>query len=259
VSAFDITDLRRRGFGGFVPVAQLEDDPPQVPPQSGVYAVVREASAVPRFLERSDAGWWRGKDPNVPVERLAAEWVEGAQTLYIGDAASLRERVGELVKFSRARGESVRHYGGRLLWQLDGCQELLVAWKEEPFSTALEYDLLEEFIEAHDGRLPFANLQRGKRYAPRPRGPRRMSDDPNRPGDYFTGMPEDIEARLRSDGLIEEAERALPELRRWLREHRGFKLASFELVENQPMRALVQAGYRDWLLLWRPGGWERVQ
>jgi hypothetical protein len=163
---FDVPDLRRRGFVGFVPVEQLDDEPLQVPGSSGVYAVVREASDAPRFLKRSDAGWWKGKDPTVPVERLAAEWVAGVQTVYLGDATSLRSRIGELVKFSRARGESVRHYGGRLLWQLSSCQALLVAWKVDPYSTALEYDLLEEFIEAH-GRLPFANLKRGHRNAPR--------------------------------------------------------------------------------------------
>jgi hypothetical protein len=165
-TAFDIADLRRRGFVGFVPVAQLDDEPPQVPQPSGVYAVVRGATAAPRFLERSGAGWWKGKDPTVPVTRLAAEWVTGVQTLYLGDAKSLHERVGELVEFSRAHGESVRHWGGRLLWQLERCQALLVAWKVEPYSGALEYDLLEEFIEAY-GRLPFANLKRGNRNAPR--------------------------------------------------------------------------------------------
>jgi hypothetical protein len=70
---------------------------------------------------------------------------------------------------ARARGRSVRHYGGRLLWQLEDCQALLVAWKVEPYSTAPEYDLLEEFIVAH-GKLPFANLKRGLRNAPRLRG-----------------------------------------------------------------------------------------
>jgi hypothetical protein len=119
--------------------------------------------------QRSGAGWWKGKDPTVPVERLVAEWIASVQTLCLGDAASLRERVGELVEFSRARGRSVRHYGGRLLWQLEDCQALLVAWKVEPYSTALEYDLLEEFIVAH-GKLPFANLKRGLRNAPRLRG-----------------------------------------------------------------------------------------
>lgn len=164
---FDIADLRRRGFVGFLPVAQLDDKPVQVPGPRGVYAVIRAATDAPRFLERSGAGWWKGKDPTVSAERLLAEWVTGVQTLYLGDAASLHERVGELVKFSRARGEPVRHWGGRLLWQLESCQALLVAWKVESYSGALEFDLLEEFIEAY-GRLPFANLKRGNRNASRP-------------------------------------------------------------------------------------------
>jgi hypothetical protein len=163
-AAFSISDLRERGFVGFVPVARLSDEPVQAPSDSGVYAIVCEAVETPRFLERSDAGWWKGKDPTVTLDRLAAEWVPGAQTLYLGDAGSLRERIGELAKFSRAHGENVRHWGGRLLWQVDGCQELLVAWKVEPYSTALEHDLLAEFVGAY-GRLPFANLKRGNRHA----------------------------------------------------------------------------------------------
>jgi hypothetical protein len=164
--AFSIADLRRRGFVGFLPVAELDDDPEQVPGASGVYAVAREATDAPKFLVQGEAGWWKGQDPNVTADKLAANWVNDMQTLYLGDAASLRERIGLLVEFSRAGRRSVMHYGGRLLWQLEGCQALLVAWKVEPYSTALEYDLLEEFIDAH-GRLPFANLQRGKRDAPR--------------------------------------------------------------------------------------------
>jgi hypothetical protein len=64
-TAFSIVDLRRRGFVGFVPVAQLDDDPQPVPGDSGVYAVAREATDAPQFLAQSDAGWWKGKDPNV--------------------------------------------------------------------------------------------------------------------------------------------------------------------------------------------------
>jgi hypothetical protein len=164
---FDIADLRQRGFVGFVPVAQLDDEARQVPGPCGVYAVVRESTDPPSFSERSDAGWWKGKDPAVSPKRLAAEWVPGVQTLYIGDAASLQDRVGLLVRFSRAHGESVMHYGGRLLWQLENCQELLVAWMTCPYSTAMEFDLLEEFI-AEYGKLPFANLKRGNKNAPRP-------------------------------------------------------------------------------------------
>jgi hypothetical protein len=54
------------------------------------------------------------------------------------------------------------HWGGRLLWQVEGCQSLLVAWKEDPEAGDLEDDLLAEFIAEYH-KLPFANLVRGGR------------------------------------------------------------------------------------------------
>jgi hypothetical protein len=157
-----MADLRRRGFVGFVPVAELGEGPMQVPTPTGVYAIIREATGATCFLEHGDGGSWKGKDLHVGLDRLAAEWVPGVQTLYVGFAGSLRERVGLLVQFSRARGEKVMHWGGRLLWQVDGYQSLLVAWKEDPEAGDLEDDLLAEFSTAY-GRLPFANLVRGGR------------------------------------------------------------------------------------------------
>jgi hypothetical protein len=160
VSDFDIADLRGRGFVGFVPVARLTAEPPW---ESGVYAVVREATDAPRFLDRSPAAWFKHRDPTVSIERLEAEWVAGAQTLYLGKASSLSERIGLLVEFSNAgRDRSVFHQGGRLLWQLADGQELLVVWKVEPEYEDVEADLIDEFVDAH-GRLPFANLRRGSR------------------------------------------------------------------------------------------------
>jgi hypothetical protein len=166
VSDFDIADLRRRGFVGFVPVAALTRESLQVPVEPGVYVVVRPTTDPPLFLASSGASWFKGKDPNVSIGQLASEWVDGAQTLYIGrTAAQLRVRVGLLTEFSRAgRFRSVFHFGGRLLWQLDGSQELLVAWKVEPDCEDLEADLIDEFVDAY-GRLPFANLKRGSRKA----------------------------------------------------------------------------------------------
>jgi hypothetical protein len=162
MSDFDIADLRKRGFVGFVSVAQLASEPP---PESGVYAVVREATNAPRFLDRSPASWFKGQDPTVSIERLDAEWVADAQTLYLGKASSLSERIGLLVEFSNAgRDRSVFHKGGRLLWQLEDGQELLVAWRVEPDFEGVEADLQGEFIDTY-GRLPFANLRRERRKA----------------------------------------------------------------------------------------------
>jgi hypothetical protein len=78
---------------------------------------------------------------------------------------SLRRRVGALVKFSQ--GEPIGHRGGRYLWQLAGCQALLVAWMAEPYCAGLEDALLGAFEGAH-GQLPFANHIRDHRGAPRP-------------------------------------------------------------------------------------------
>lgn len=158
VPAFDADDLRRRGFEGFVRVDELEPpEPTQVPAESGAYAVIRTEAGSPAFLKQSGAGWWKGQDPTVPLERLQAEWVDGAQTLYLGKAANLRERIGLLVWFGR--GEPKMHYGGRLLWQVERCETLLVAWRVEPGFAALEAELVAEF-EVEYGRLPFANLNR---------------------------------------------------------------------------------------------------
>lgn len=118
MAPFDLEDLLGRGFAGFLPVAQLAASRyATVPLESGTYVVLRAKGGAPAFLERGRGGWWKGRDPTVPVERLEREWVHGAQTVYIGKAASLRERVGLLVTF--ASGEPVMHWGGRLLWQLE--------------------------------------------------------------------------------------------------------------------------------------------
>lgn len=159
---FDIDDLRRRGFGGFVSLARLgRPEPEELPIASGVYVVVREREGTPKFLERSGGGWWKRQDPTVPVERLQREWVDGAQTLYVGKAMSLRERIGELLRFSDGDAKA-RHWGGRLLWQIEAPRELVLGWREEPDYAGVETDLLDEFI-GEFGRLPFANLKRGDR------------------------------------------------------------------------------------------------
>ncbi|HTA34506.1 MAG TPA: hypothetical protein VK721_13895 [Solirubrobacteraceae bacterium] len=148
-------------FGGFEPVGSLERPEPGIlPVDSGVYVLVRTEDGPPRLLDRSVGGWWKNQDPTVSHERLEREWVDSAQTLYIGKAKSLRQRVGELIEF--AAGEPARHWGGRLVWQVEECKDLLLGWRADPDYGALETHLIDEFRE-HFGRLPFANLRRGNR------------------------------------------------------------------------------------------------
>jgi hypothetical protein len=162
VTPFDTDDLRGRGFVGFLPIARLgRPIPSELPAPSGNYIVLRTSSDAPQFLERSSGGWWKHRDPTLPVERLQQEWVDGTPTLYIGKAKSLRERVGELLRFSDGDARA-RHWGGRLLWQIAAPRELLLCWREDDEFSAIETDLLDEFIQRF-GRLPFANLKRGDR------------------------------------------------------------------------------------------------
>lgn len=160
-SPFDLSDLKRRGFEGFLRIADLtRPEPPELPTTSGVYIVVRTDPGPPAFLDRSGGGWWKNKNPTVALERLEREWVEGARTVYIGKAKCLRERVRELLEF--ADGLPVRHWGGRLLWQLERCEDLLLCWRETDDYAGTETDLIADFV-AHFGRFPFANLRRGDR------------------------------------------------------------------------------------------------
>ena len=134
---FDVADLRKRGFTGFVPVAQPK---PALPTESGVYVVAREANDAPHFLAKSDAPTYndaptyKGKDPTVPIERLVAEWVDGAQTVYIGDATSLRHRVGQLGRFA-AHGNSLARWGERAPLNAGGGLALSVQRAESRFRT----------------------------------------------------------------------------------------------------------------------------
>ena len=159
-----IAALEARGFQGFRAVGALHDGRClEVPVVRGVYALVRESLAEPEFLATSVGGWYRGQDPSVDRARLEAEWVPGAQVLYYGRASGpgvrslLQQRVKRYLRFGK--GKRLAHWGGRLVWQLEDHEALLMAWLPTPDQdpALLEAELLREFQEQH-GRLPFANL-----------------------------------------------------------------------------------------------------
>lgn len=159
--------LSNAGFSGFVPLSAL--DPLAVPMESGVYVVLRSSSSPPAFLTANNAGRLKGRDPAVPRPALEAAWVHGAAVLYIGKASSggsrrrgLRKRLDEYRRYGA--GELVSHWGGRYIWQLRDCDELLAAWRPTPAEDpeAVESALISNFVRQHGAR-PFANRKGGRR------------------------------------------------------------------------------------------------
>ena len=161
MSSFDQQHLKDLGFTGFVPLRPLVAKSNLVPDVPGVYAVTL-AGQQPAFLTRSVGGRFKGKDPTVAVDRLQDKWIDGSETVYIGRASRLRDRLGLFARFGR--GDAVGHWGGRFLWQLAAFEELQVCWHLDADPAMAERELLDAF-EAGFGALPFANLVRGTRPA----------------------------------------------------------------------------------------------
>ena len=162
--SFTKAGLSRLGFEGWVTFTELaKAGYAQIPANChGVYIVLRAAKTKPRFRKTSPA--WAFRDNLVvPIEALRANWVDGAAVVYIGKADprqrkphALRQRLKEFTVFGS--GGRLRHWGGRLIWQLADSNELLVAWAATPDERAekVETWLVEEFRRCY-GKPPFAN------------------------------------------------------------------------------------------------------
>lgn len=156
-------DLRNAGFKGFHTVRDLRISRlAAVPETAGVYLIVRPDRSPPEFLDISPAGYFKGRDPSVPLEELRGAWVAGSCTLYIGKAggtrtqATLRSRLAAYLR--HGHGARSAHWGGRAIWQLANGPDLLVAWytatAEEPRDW--ERAMIAQFTEQY-GRRPIAN------------------------------------------------------------------------------------------------------
>jgi hypothetical protein len=156
--------LERKGFTGWHRFSGLRGKLRAIDGDTGgVYVVYRDKTDEPVWLERGTGGTWRG-DPSVTRDELAANWADGAHVVYIGKAkhGQLRNRLRAYCSFGE--GGKGRHYGGRLIWQMEASADLLVAWRViadrsvDPFG--VEQEMLRDFRAAY-GRLPFANLMGG--------------------------------------------------------------------------------------------------
>jgi hypothetical protein len=156
--------LEREGFVGWHSFGDLRGELRSIDSGAGgVYVVYREHTGEPVWLERSVGGTWRG-DPSVTRDELVANWGEGAYIVYIGKAnhGQLRNRLRAYCSFGE--GGKGRHYGGRLIWQMDGSADLLVAWRVVSDVSINPFDVEQAMLRRYRGvygRLPFANLTGG--------------------------------------------------------------------------------------------------
>jgi hypothetical protein len=154
--------LKEDGFTGFRTLAALDIN--RIPQRTGIFAVLQPAGYEPRFLPKSTAGVFKKKDPSVPETALTAEWVDGADIVYLGKAGAgskgnrgLRRQIQEFIDFGK--GKPPGHWDGRLIWQLADPGSLLIAWKELPAEAVNEAEAGYHARFRDDyARLPFANL-----------------------------------------------------------------------------------------------------
>ena len=151
--------MKLDGFSGFIPVKEMPVSYDKITELPGVYVVLRESEDTPQFVETGSGGFFKGKNPNVEVSELKANYLNGCNILYIGKATNLKNRLKQLIRFGQ--GKAVGHWGGRYLWQLADAQNLIVAWMPTPGvdSRSVEIKMLEEFVQEF-GALPFANLNK---------------------------------------------------------------------------------------------------
>jgi hypothetical protein len=147
------------GFSGFVRVSDLRDGAvKRIPNEPGVYVVLREHAHPPEFLTSSLGGHFKGKNPTVAVAILRERWIDDESLLYVGQSKNLKDRVNGLIRFGS--GRPVGHWGGRYLWQLSDCEEMLVAWaitETQEGAKSMERAILSAFYERF-GHLPYANI-----------------------------------------------------------------------------------------------------
>ena len=157
--------LQAHGFEGFKTMGELMDGAKaSIPAQKGVYVVLRENETNPQFLAEGTGGFFKGKNPNVPLDELEDNWVEGTSILYIGKAggagssATLQKRLGQYLRFGQ--GANIGHWGGRYIWQLADSRDLVVCWKVLPDDEPrdVERQMISEIKAAHGGKRSFANL-----------------------------------------------------------------------------------------------------
>ena len=152
----NIDEIKEAGFIGFKKMGELFIDSSSIPKIKGIYLVLNPNYKKAEYLQIGTGGHFKGKDPNVSLSVLKANWVENTKVVYIGKATSLRARLRQY--FSFGQGKNIGHYGGRLIWQIKYSNDLIVCWKALTTDPRdFEAKLIQQFVAVY-GCRPFANL-----------------------------------------------------------------------------------------------------
>lgn len=159
----NIDDIKSKGFKGFKTIRDLWTDKSDIPDIKGVYLLLTPTPDRPTFINPGVGGYFKGKDPNLPIDQLKDNWVTGSQVVYIGKAGSLtgqstlKKRIKQYLRFGQ--GKNVGHWGGRLIWQLTNHPDLTFCWQTTNGQNPrdVERTLINDFVQQFGSR-PFANL-----------------------------------------------------------------------------------------------------
>jgi hypothetical protein len=102
---FTRPSLEAAGFLGWVSFSAIRAS--ACPSSGGVYVNTYSGGKPHRYAERSCGGWFKGKDPTVPVDALIANWVDSAEVVYIGKADDLKRRLTQFADFGE--GKRIAH------------------------------------------------------------------------------------------------------------------------------------------------------
>ena len=153
----DIEQIKKEGFSGFLKMSHLFQDSSMLPHNNGVYLVLKTDVKPVQFLTIGSGGHFKGKNPNISIDELKANWVENTKVVYIGKATSLKSRLRQYFRFGQSK--NIGHYGGRLIWQLNNSEDLVICWKTTTTDPReFEAELIRKFVTNYKNR-PFANLQ----------------------------------------------------------------------------------------------------
>ena len=77
-----IEKLKDEGFKGFVRVEELVRNPKLPEDEKGVYVVLYTTGTYPIFLQVGTGGFFKEQDPNVSIEELETNWIDGEMFTY---------------------------------------------------------------------------------------------------------------------------------------------------------------------------------